>query len=141
MGVASYPYPVELATPIRSEAFMSLPETSDNEEEAPLSQESSMPIAPTGSERRALANEFDGTRWAHGMEFSQLEALAGYVRVQEAMPGDIVVAEGDRASFLCWITAGRVGVQKRGDDGTPHALATLGRGDRAPDARAAEAGG
>jgi hypothetical protein len=59
--VASYPYPVELATPIRSEAFMSLAETSDSEEEAPLSHESSMPIAPTGSERRALANELDGT--------------------------------------------------------------------------------
>jgi hypothetical protein len=40
---------------------MSLAETSDSEEEAPLSQESSMPIAPTGSERRALANELDGT--------------------------------------------------------------------------------
>lgn len=56
---------------------MSLAETSDNEEEAPLSQESSMPIAPTGSEPRALANELEGTRGAHGMEFSQLEALAG----------------------------------------------------------------
>ena len=61
------------------------------------------------------------------MEFSQLEALAGYLRVQEAMPGDIVVAEGDRASFLCWITAGRVEVPKRCDGGTPHALSTLGR--------------
>ena len=87
-----------------------------------------MPTAQTRPEQRALADQLYRTRWAHGMQFSQVEYLAGYLQVREARQGEVVVQEGERAAFLCWIIEGKVEVQKRSDDGSLRTLGTLGRG-------------
>lgn len=63
-----------------------------------------------GVERKAEL--LDGSRWARGLAWREVEGLARYFDVYRVPSGKILFREGDRERFMALVLAGRVRILK-----------------------------
>ena len=59
----------------------------------------------------------------------ELDIVARRLSVQEVDTGQMLFREGDNAEFFCLVAQGSLEVIKKGKDGRPLVIATLGDGD------------
>ena len=59
----------------------------------------------------------------------ELDIVARRLSVQEVDTGQMLFREGDNAEFFCLVAQGSLDVIKKGKDGRPLVIATLGDGD------------
>lgn len=84
-----------------------------------------LPVVMTVEERAGL---IDGTLWADGLAWAEIEAMASYVRVFTAEPGVELFAEGDRAGRLWIVVKGSVHIEKADSERRRKVIATVGPG-------------
>jgi len=59
-----------------------------------------------------IAAMLENVQMFKGLEWAQIEALAGYVQIYRAAPGAVLFREGDRGDFMCIVLEGRLEVHK-----------------------------
>lgn len=55
----------------------------------------------------------DGAQMFKDFEWSQIEALSGYLQLYRAKPGTVLFAEGDQGNFMCVVLKGRLDIRKQ----------------------------
>lgn len=80
----------------------------------------------TSTEDRA--HLIDGTVWADGLTWDEIEVMARYVKAFAAEPGVELFAEGDRAGRLWIVAKGLVNIEKTDSERRRKVIATVGPG-------------
>ncbi|CAK0763021.1 Cyclic AMP receptor-like protein [Gammaproteobacteria bacterium] len=68
------------------------------------------------------------TPWANGMSHSEVQTLSSYMKVLQALKGEVILKEGGSESFMCIIVEGKVQVVKENTKNNPKVIATLNEG-------------
>ena len=55
----------------------------------------------------------DSTQMLKDFEWSQIEALSGYIQVYRAAPGAVLFSEGDQGNFMCIVLKGLLEIRKQ----------------------------
>jgi cAMP-dependent protein kinase regulator len=76
-----------------------------------------------------LARFLRGVSLLSSLDVQSIGALADAAHEEAWKPDSFIVSEGGRGDRFFIVMTGEVNVQRRDDDGTPHAIARLGSGD------------
>ena len=82
-------------------------------------------LARVDSGREARAETIDGTDWSHGLAWSDIEALAGYMSHFSAPAGAVILREGCPQPFLGLVASGQARVEKCDSSGQARVLADV----------------
>lgn len=70
------------------------------------------PQKPSAAASARIAAMLEKAQMFKDLEWSQIEALSGYVQLYRAAPGGILFREGDRGDFMCIVLQGKLEVHK-----------------------------
>ena len=59
------------------------------------------------------------------LEWSQIEALSGYVQIYRAAPGAVLFREGDKGDFMCILLEGKLEVHKEDNQHVDKIVSTV----------------
>lgn len=67
----------------------------------------------------------DGAQMFKDFEWTQIEALSGYIQLYRAAPDSVLFGEGDHGNFMCIVLKGRLEVHKQNAQHDDKTVATV----------------
>ncbi|MBI5439191.1 MAG: cyclic nucleotide-binding domain-containing protein [Nitrosomonadales bacterium] len=70
------------------------------------------PQKPSAAASARIAAMLEKAQMFKDLDWSQIEALSGYIELYRASPGGVLFREGDRGDFMCIVLQGKLEVHK-----------------------------
>jgi len=72
-----------------------------------------------------IAAMLENAQMFKDLEWSQIEALSGYIQLYRAAPGAVLFSEGDRGDFMCIVLEGKLEVHKEDNQQVDKVITTV----------------
>ena len=83
------------------------------------------PQKPSAAASARIAAMLEKAQMFKDLEWSQIEALSGYVELYRAAPGGVLFREGDRGDFMCIVLQGKLEVHKENTQHVDKTVSTV----------------
>jgi len=92
----------------------------------PERRQSQQKSGPVISDR--IAAMLEKAQMFKDLEWSQIEALSGYIQLYRAAPGAVLFREGDRGDFMCIVLQGKLDIHKENNQHVDKTVTTIHAG-------------
>lgn len=83
------------------------------------------PQKPSAAASARIAAMLEKAQMFKDLDWSQIEALSGYVELYRAAPGGVLFREGDRGDFMCIVLQGKLEVHKENNQHVDKIVSTV----------------